>query len=81
MSLSYSDTRKLPPWAFVQWDANPNLYETSVKFAVKCSDGLVRIDVSMPEEFGQKSVTRRQILEDMLEQLTVQLAIATLEEK
>jgi hypothetical protein len=35
----------------------------------------------MPEEFGQKSVTRRQILEDMIEQLTVQLATLTLEDK
>jgi hypothetical protein len=79
MALAYN-TKSLPPWAFVQWDANPNLYETSVKFAVKCSDGLVRIDTTMPEEFAMEKVTRRMVIEDMMKQLTIQLAIVTLEE-
>lgn len=80
MSLSYSN-KSLPPWAFVQWDTQPYEYETTVKFAVKCLDGLVRIDVSMPEEFGQPSYTRRAVLQNLIEQLTVQLATITLEEK
>jgi hypothetical protein len=34
----------------------------------------------MPEQFAQPSPNRRRILQDMIEQLTVQLAKATLEE-
>lgn len=81
MSLSYHDKDRLPNWAFLQWDTKPYEYETTVKFAVKCLDGLVRIDVSMPEEFGQQSITRRVVLQNLIEQLTVQLATVTLEEK
>jgi hypothetical protein len=36
--------------------------------------------VTMPEQFAQPSPSRRRILQDMIEQLTVQLAKATLEE-
>jgi hypothetical protein len=36
--------------------------------------------VTMPEQFAQPAPNRRRILQDMIEQLTVQLAKATLEE-
>jgi hypothetical protein len=37
--------------------------------------------ITMPEEFAQPSPSRRRILQDLIEQLTVQLATVTLEEK
>lgn len=80
MALAYSDTDRLPYWARCEWQHDPYKYESQVWFGVKCADGYVQLKVTMPEEFGQKTITRRKILQDMIEQLTVQLAKATLEE-
>ncbi len=81
MSLTYHDTNRLPTWARCEWHKDSYRYESQVWFGVKCVDGIVAIKVTMPEEFGQMSVTRRKVLQDMIEQLTVQLATITLEEK
>ena len=81
MSLSYHDTQKLPVWARVDWFHDAYKYESQVWFGVKCADGTVAVKVTMPEEFGQQTITRRRILQDLIEQLTVQLATITLEEK
>ena len=81
MSLSYHDTDRLPNWAKIEWHHDVHRYENEVWFGIRCYDGNVGLKIIMPEEFGQKSVTRRQILEDMIEQLTVQLATLTLEDK
>ena len=80
MSLSYHDKDRLPQWARVEWHHDPYKYESQVWFGVKCADGYAKLVVTMPEEFGQKNTTRRKILQDMIEQLTVQLATVTLEE-
>ena len=80
MSLSYHDTQKLPHWAKVQWEHDAHKYESKVWFGVRCTDGMVAVNVTMPEEFGYPSPNRRRILQDMIEQLTVQLAKVTLEE-
>ena len=80
MSLSYHDKDRLPHWAKVQWDHDPYKYESKVWFGVQCVDGMIAVNVTMPEEFAQPSPNRRRILQDMIEQLTVQLAKATLEE-
>ena len=80
MSLSYHDTQRLPDWARVEWQHDPYKYESQVWFGVRCVDGYVKLVATMPEEFGQKSITRRKILQDLIEQLTVQLATVTLEE-
>ena len=80
MSLSYHDAQILPSWARVEWRHDSYKYESQVWFGVRCADGSVHVNVTMPEEFGQKSITRRAVLQDMIEQLTVQLAHVTLEE-
>jgi hypothetical protein len=80
MSLSYHDAQILPSWARVEWRHDSYKYESQVWFGVRCADGSVHVNVTMPEEFGQKSITRRAVLQDMIEQLTVQLAKVTLEE-
>ena len=80
MSLSYHDSQRLPHWAKVQWDHDAHKYESKVWFGVQCTDGMIVDYVKMPEEFAQPSPSRRRILLDMIEQLTVQLAKATLEE-
>jgi hypothetical protein len=80
MSLSYHDTQILPSWARVEWRHDSYRYESQVWFGVRCADGSVHVNVTMPEEFGQKSITRRAVLQDMIEQLTIQLAEVTLEE-
>lgn len=80
MSLSYHDTQRLPHWARCEWKHDHYRYESQVWFGVKCRDGYVTLQVTMPEEFGQQSVTRRKVLQDVIEQLTAQLAVATLEE-
>lgn len=80
MALAYHDTQKLPAWARVEWIHDAYKYESQVWFGVKCRDGYVTLQVTMPEEFGQQSVTRRKVLQDVIEQLTAQLAVATLEE-
>jgi hypothetical protein len=41
---------------------------------------MIAVNVTMPEQFAQPSPSRRRILQDMIEQLTVQLAKVTLEE-
>ena len=81
MSLTYHSADRLPPWARVEWHADQYRYESEVWFGVRCADGNVHVKVTMPEEFGQRTVTRRKILQDMIEQLTVQLATVTLEDK
>jgi hypothetical protein len=80
MSLSYHDAQRLPSWARCEWHHDTYKYESQVWFGVRCADGSVHVKVTMPEEFGQKSITRRAVLQDMIEQLTVQLAHVTLEE-
>ncbi len=80
MSLSYHDSQRLPHWAKVRWDHDAYKYESKVWFGVTCVDGMVAVNVSMPEEFAQPSPSRRRILQDMIEQLTIQLAEVTLEE-
>ena len=81
MALTYSATDRLPHWAKVQWEHDAYKYESKVWFGVQCIDGMIAVNVTMPEEFAQPSPSRRRILQDMIEQLTVQLATATLEEK
>jgi hypothetical protein len=81
MALTYHDAQRLPSWARVGWHHDSFRYESQVWFGVRCADGNVHLKVTMPEEFGQKITTRRQVLQDMIEQLTVQLAHVTLEEK
>ncbi|CAB5220171.1 hypothetical protein UFOVP232_71 [uncultured Caudovirales phage] len=81
MSLSYHDTNRLPNWARVEWHRDEYSYESEVWFGIRCADGNVGLKIGMPEEFGQRSVTRRKVLQDMIEQLTIQLATITLEEK
>ena len=81
MAITYSATDRLPNWAKVQWVHDAYKYESQVWFGVHCVDGPITVKVTMPEEFGVKSITRRKILQDMIEQLTVQLATVTLEEK
>lgn len=80
MALSYHAVRELPNWARCEWHHDAYSYESQVWFGVSCADGNVTLKVVMPEEFGQRSTTRRKILQDMIEQLTVQLATLTLEE-
>jgi hypothetical protein len=80
MALTYSATDRLPHWAKVQWEHDAYKYESKVWFGVQCIDGMIAVNVTMPEEFAQPSPNRRRILQDMIEQLTVQLAKATLEE-
>jgi len=81
MALTYSATDRLPNWAKVQWVHDAYKYESQVWFGVQCVDGPITVKVTMPEEFAQQSPSRRRILQDMIEQLTVQLATVTLEEK
>jgi hypothetical protein len=80
MAITYSSTDRLPHWAQVKWDHDAHKYESKVWFGVTCIDGSVSVKVSMPEEFAQPSPSRRRILQDMIEQLTIQLAEVTLEE-
>lgn len=80
MALTYHATDRLPHWARCEWHHDAHKYESQVWFGVRCVDGWVRMNVTMPEEFGQKSITQRQVLQDLIEQLTVQLAKVTLEE-
>jgi hypothetical protein len=80
MALSYSATDRLPHWARTQWEHDAYKYESKVWFGVQCVDGPVQVVVTMPEQFAQPSPSRRRILQDMIEQLTVQLAKVTLEE-
>ena len=81
MALTYSAVDRLPNWARCEWHHNAYRYESEVWFGVKCIDGTVKLKVTMPEEFGQSTTTCRKVLQDMIEQLTVQLATLTLEEK
>jgi hypothetical protein len=81
MALTYHAADRLPSWARCEWHHDAYSYESQVWFGVHCADGNVHVTVTMPEEFGQRSITRRVVLQDMIEQLTVQLAKATLEEK
>jgi hypothetical protein len=80
MALTYSATDRLPHWARTHWEHDPYKYESKVWFGVQCIDGPIQVAVTMPEQFAQPSPNRRRILQDMIEQLTVQLAKATLEE-
>ena len=80
MAIAYSSTDRLPHWAQVKWDHDAYKYESKVWFGVQCIDGMIAVNVSMPEEFAQPSPSRRRILQDMIEQLTIQLAEVTLEE-
>jgi hypothetical protein len=80
MAVTYSTPDRLPNWAQVQWDHDAHNYESKVWFGVRCTDGPIQVVVTMPEEFAQPSPSRRRILQDMIEQLTVQLAKVTLEE-
>jgi hypothetical protein len=80
MAISYSSTDRLPHWAQVRWEHDAYKYESKVWFGVNCTDGPIRVMVIMPEQFAQPSPSRRRILQDMIEQLTIQLAEVTLEE-
>lgn len=80
MAIAYSSADRLPHWAKVNWERDMYRYESKVWFGVQCTDGPIQVVVTMPEEFAQPSRNRRRILQDMIEQLTVQLAKATLEE-
>jgi hypothetical protein len=80
MAITYSSTDRLPHWAQVKWDHDAHKYESKVWFGIQCTDGPIQVMVTMPEQFAQPSPSRRRILQDMIEQLTVQLAKATLEE-
>jgi hypothetical protein len=80
MAITYSSTDRLPHWAQVHWDHDTHKYESKVWFGVRCTDGPIQVVVTMPEQFAQPSPSRRRILQDMIEQLTVQLAKVTLEE-
>lgn len=80
MAITYSATDRLPNWAKVQWVHDAYKYESQVWFGVHCVDGPITVKVTMPEEFAQPSPSRRRILQDLIEQLTVQLATVTLEE-
>jgi hypothetical protein len=80
MAITYEAADRLPHWAMVRWDHDSYKYESRVWFGVQCTDGMIAVNVTMPEEFAQPSPSRRRILLDMIEQLTVQLAKATLEE-
>lgn len=81
MALTYHAVDRLPNWARCEWHHDAYKYESEVWFGIRCVDGTVKLKVTMPEEFGQQSITRRLVLQDMIEQLTVQLATITLEEK
>jgi hypothetical protein len=52
-----------------------------VALAITCIDGYVRLGLSMPDSLWTSQKRKRQVLEEMIEQLTVQLATITLEEK
>jgi hypothetical protein len=80
MALTYSTPDRLPNWAAVKWEHDSMQYESQVWFGIKCTDGPIQVVVTMPEEFGFPTPNRRRILQDMIEQLTVQLAKVTLEE-
>ena len=80
MALSYSSTDRLPHWAQVRWDHDAYNYESKVWLGIRCTDGPIQVVVTMPEQFAQPSPSRRRILQDMIEQLTIQLAEVTLEE-
>lgn len=80
MAITYSSTNRLPHWAQVKWDHDAYKYESKVWFGIMCTDGPIQVMVTMPEQFAQPSPNRRRILQDMIEQLTVQLATVTLEE-
>lgn len=80
MAITYSSADRLPHWARVRWDHDQYKYESKVWLGIHCVDGPIQVVVTMPEQFAQPSPNRRRILQDMIEQLTVQLAKATLEE-
>ena len=80
MAITYSSTDRLPNWARAEWHQDAYMYESQVWFGVKCVDGPISMKITMPEEFAQPSPSRRRILQDLIEQLTVQLAAVTLEE-
>jgi hypothetical protein len=80
MATTYSTPDRLPHWAAVKWEQDANRYESRVWFGIRCTDGPIHVMVTMPEQFLEPSPSRRRILQDMIEQLTVQLAKATLEE-
>jgi hypothetical protein len=72
---------KLPHWIKIQSQRDIVSEMSYVALAVTCIDGYVKLGVSMPDSLWASQKIKRQVLEDMIEQLTAQLAILTLEEK
>ena len=82
MALSYQHPEgKLPHWAKVHRHFDIAADVSHVAFDVICVDGTVRIKTSMPDSLWGSGQTKREVIENMIEQLTVQLATLTLEEK
>ncbi len=71
----------LPHWLRVQSRRDIATEMSYVAFAISCIDGYVRLGISMPDSLWSSQKRKRQILEEMIEQLTVQLATLALEEK
>ena len=72
---------QLPHWAKVQYYRDIPSEMAKVHLGVICSDGRVSLNVAMSSSMWEQGKTKREVLEDMIEQLTVQLATLTLEEK
>jgi hypothetical protein len=82
MAVTHSQLEsQLPHWAKVQYYRDVPSEMAKVYFGVLCTDGRVAINVAMSSSMWEQGKTRREVLEDMIEQLTVQLATLTLEEK
>lgn len=72
---------RLPHWAKVQYYRDFPSEMARVYFGVLCTDGHVALNIAMSSSMWEPVKTKREVLEDMIEQLTVQLATLTLEEK
>ena len=82
MAVTYSQLEsQLPHWVKVHRHFDVAADVSHVAFDVTCIDGYVKLKVSMPDSLWTSQKRKRQVLEDMIEQLTVQLATLTLEEK
>jgi hypothetical protein len=72
---------KLPHWIKIQSQRDIVSEMSYVALAVTCIDGYVKLGVSMPDSLWTSQKRKREVIENMIEQLTVQLATLTLEEK
>lgn len=82
MALSYTHPEgRLPHWAKIHRHLDVAADVSHVAFDVICVDGTVSVVTMMPDSLWGSGKTKREVIEDMIEQLTVQLATLTLEEK